>query len=73
MLRKLMKHEFRATGRIMLPVFALVLLASLGVNLSIRGMLDSDSSFLSTLGTILIMLFTMAVIAVGDYRIFPDD
>ena len=25
MLRKLMKHEFRATGRIMLPVFALVI------------------------------------------------
>lgn len=70
MLRKLMKHEFRATGRIMLPVFALVLLASLGANLSIRGMLDSDSSFLSTLGTILIMLFTMAVIAVGIIAFF---
>ena len=65
MLRKLMKHEFRATGRIMLPLFGLLLLASVGANFSIRGMLDSDSTFLSTLGTILIMLFTVAVIAVG--------
>ena len=65
MLRKLLKHEFRATGRIMLPLFGLLVLASVGANLSIRGMLDSDSTFLSTLGTILIMLFTVAIVAVG--------
>ena len=56
MLRKLLKHEFRATARIMLPLFGLLVLASVGANLSIRGMLNSDSTFLSTLGTILIML-----------------
>ena len=65
MLRKLLKHEFRATARIMLPLFGLLVLASVGANLSIRGMLDSDSTFLSTLGTILIMLFTVAIVAVG--------
>ena len=65
MLRKLLKHEFRATARIMLPLFGLLVLASIGANLSIRGMLDSDSTFLSTLGTILIMLFTVAIVAVG--------
>ena len=65
MLRKLLKHEFRATGRVMLPLFGLLVLASVGANLSIRGMLDSDSTFLSTLGTILIMLFTVAIVAVG--------
>ena len=65
MLRKLLKHEFRATGRVMLPLFGLLLLASVGANLSIRGMLDSSSSFLTTIGTILIMLFTIAIIAVG--------
>ena len=65
MLRKLLKHEFRATGRIMLPLFGILLLVSVGANFSIRGMLDSDSTFLSTLGTILIMLFTVAIVAVG--------
>ena len=65
MLRKLLKHEFRATSRIMLPLFGVLLLASVGANLSIRGMLRSDNAFVSTLGIILIMLFTVAVIAVG--------
>ena len=65
MLRKLLKHEFRATGRIMLPLFGILLLVSVGANFSSRGMLDSDSTFLSTLGTILIMLFTVAIVAVG--------
>ena len=65
MLRKLLKHEFRATARIMLPMFGLLVLASVGANLSIRGMLDSENTLLSTIGTVLIMLFTMAVIAVG--------
>ena len=65
MLRKLIKHEFRATGRIMLPLFGILLLASVGANFSIRGMLDSSSDFLTTIGTILIMLFTIAIIAVG--------
>lgn len=65
MLRKLLKHEFRATGRVMLPLFGLLLLASAGANLSIRGLLNSNSGFFSTLGTIFIMLFTIAIIAVG--------
>ena len=51
MLRKLLKHEFRATGRVILPIFGLLLLSAVGANLSIRGMLDSDSTFLSTLGS----------------------
>lgn len=55
MLRKLLKHEFRATGRIMLPLFGILLLVSVGANFSSRGMLNSDSSLLRTLGTIFIM------------------
>ena len=65
MLRKLMKHEFRATGRIMLPLFGLLLLVSVGANFSSRGMLNSDSSLLRTLGTIFIMLFIVGIFAVG--------
>ena len=40
MLRKLLKHEFRATGRIMLPLFGILLLVSVGANFSSRGMLN---------------------------------
>ena len=47
MLRKLLKHEFRATARIMLPMFGLLVLASVGANFSIRGMLDSENTLLS--------------------------
>lgn len=65
MLRKLLKHEFRATGRIMLPLFGILLLASVGANLSIRGLADSDNTLLRTLGVILIMLFIIAIAAVG--------
>lgn len=65
MLRKLLKHEFRATGRIMLPLFGILLLVSVGANFSSRGMLNSDSSLLRTLGTIFIMLFIVGIFAVG--------
>ena len=34
MLRKLMKHELRATGRVMGPLLLLVLVAAVGGNLS---------------------------------------
>ena len=36
MLRKLLKHEFRATGRIMLPVIGILLATSVAANLSLR-------------------------------------
>ena len=32
MLRKLLKHEFRATGRIMLPMYLVLLVTALGSN-----------------------------------------
>ena len=64
MLRKLMKHEFRATGRIMLPLFLILLATSVGANLSIRGMLDTDNRFLNILGSLLIVAFVVAVIGV---------
>ena len=64
MLRKLLKHEFRATGRIMLPLFLILLATSVGANLSIRGMLDTDNRFLNILGTLLVVAFVAAVIGV---------
>ena len=64
MLRKLMKHEFRATGRIMLPLFLILLVTSVGANFSVRGMLDTDSKFLNVLGVLLVMAFVIAIIGV---------
>ena len=45
MLRKLMKHEFRATGRILLPLFGILLLAALAARFSVGFLLETDSGF----------------------------
>ena len=64
MLRKLMKHEFRATGRIMLPLFLILLVTSVGANFSVRGMLETDSKLLNVLGVLLVMAFAIAIVGV---------
>ncbi len=56
MLGKLLKHEFRSTGRIMLPVYGAVLLISVLANFSIR-MLDRN------VGTLLSIFFGLIVAA----------
>ena len=64
MLRKLMKHEFRATGRVMLPLYAVLLLSAVGANLSTRGLLETDLWFLNFLGGALVTAFAVAMFAV---------
>ena len=64
MLRKLMKHEFRATGRMMLPMFLLVLVTAVGANLSTRRLLETDNGALNTLGMLLLIAFTLAITGV---------
>ncbi|MCQ2447647.1 MAG: hypothetical protein MJ073_01910 [Oscillibacter sp.] len=64
MLKKLLKHEFRATARTMLPMYLILLVASLGANLTTRGLLETEYPILDTIGVILVMLFVMAIIAV---------
>lgn len=64
MLRKLLKHEFRATGRIMLPLFLILLATSVGANVSTRGMMDTDNKFLNILGVLLVMAFVIAIMGV---------
>ena len=64
MLRKLMKHEFRATGRIMLPVFLLVLISAVGANLSTKFFLESDSKTLNIFGFLFMTAFALAIAAV---------
>lgn len=65
MLSKLLKQEFRATGRIMLPVFGALVLLSVLANLSIR-MLDyglDNSPALTFLFIFLIVVFGIGVFA----------
>ena len=64
MLRKLMKHEFRATGRIMLPLYLILLATAIGANFSTRGLLETDLKVLDLLGGLLVMAFAVAIIAV---------
>ena len=56
-----MKHEFRATGRIMLPMFLLVLVTSVGANISTRTLLETDHPFLNIVGVVLLGSFTIAI------------
>ena len=65
MLGKLMKHEFRATARIMLPVMGAMVALALLANLSIRGLAGnlSDVPMLRILFVLIIIFFGVAVVA----------
>ena len=65
MLGKLMKHEFRATARIMLPVMGAMVALALLANLSIRGLAGnlSDVPMLRILFILIIIFFGVAVVA----------
>lgn len=63
MLGKLIKHEFRATGRVMLPILAAVLLLAVMANVSIRLMDAVDSTFLRFVFGLVIFLFVIGMIA----------
>lgn len=64
MLRKLMKHEFRATGRIMLPLYLVLLATAIGANFSTRGLLATRYRILDVLGTLLVIAFAIAIVGV---------
>lgn len=66
MLTKLIKHEFRATGRIMLPLMlALVLLSVMSAFASRYLNIDGDNILLTTLSIISLVMFVTAIFAVG--------
>jgi hypothetical protein len=64
MLIKLMKHEFRATGRIMLPLYAVLMLTAVGANLSSRGLLETKHWFFNVIGALLVLAFVLAIAGV---------
>lgn len=65
MLRKLIKHEFRATARVMGPLFLVVLALALTANLSLHFLLDARSFFPNLLGGLLICAFFVGAAALA--------
>ena len=66
MLGRLLKHEFRATGRIMLPLIAAELLVSVLAGLSVRGLARMQSmSFLHTLYIMTLVVFGLGLFAIA--------
>ena len=63
MLRKLLKHEFRATGRTMLPLYLILLVTSVGARLAISGLLDAEG-LPAVFGALLMVAFVIAMFAV---------
>ncbi|MBQ7887090.1 MAG: hypothetical protein IJ313_09385 [Clostridia bacterium] len=64
MLRKLMKHELRATGRVMGPMLLLTLIAAMGGNIAVHNLLEADSALLSVLGSFMLTAFIATLAAV---------
>ena len=64
MLRKLLKHEFRATARVMGPLCLILLVTAIGGNVSIRIMDGSPNRLLNIFAVLFIMAFVVAVIGV---------
>ena len=64
MLGKLLKHEFRATGRIMGPMYLIVLVTAIGGNISVRLMDHAQSRILNILAGLLMTAFVIAMIGV---------
>ena len=63
MLKKLMKHELRATGRTMVPMLACVLAAAIGGNIAINRLLEADSAPLNAIGGFLMVVYVSSVMA----------
>lgn len=71
MLGKLLKHELRATGHTMLPLFGLLLLVSALTNVAMRTLNGKDvPAALAILFTILIIVFAVGMMAVGLVTVF---
>lgn len=69
MLGKLMKHEFRATARTMLPLFLVVLALSFAARFSAR-LLENDQSFLlEALGVLVIIAFVIALVVAAVFSV----
>jgi hypothetical protein len=60
-----MKHEFRATSRVMVPLLLFMLVSAVGVNISERIMESSSSEVPRLLGGLLVFLFVLAILVLS--------
>jgi hypothetical protein len=60
-----MKHEFRATGRIMGPLYLVLLLLSAGANPSVRMLETSETGWLHILSGLILAAFGIAIVGVS--------
>ena len=65
MLGKLLKHEFRATGRTMLPVYGAVVVLAVLANVSIRMLSGNVGPLLSIFFGLIVAAFGICVVAAG--------
>lgn len=63
MLKKLMKHELRATARIILPLFLAVMVLSVFTSFATRGGFDSTNSFISIVSILVTSGYGIALFA----------
>ena len=64
MLRKLIKHELRATGRIMGIMLGLTLLSAVGGNIAVHNLMETQSVVLSVLGSLMLTTCVVMLAAV---------
>ena len=64
MLMKLMKHEFRATGRSLLPMFLAVLVLSFGASLSVRFLDGATNPVIDALLSLFVIGYGIALVGV---------
>lgn len=65
MLRKLMKYELQATGRIMLPLYLILFAAAVALSVNIKLNTSTDNMNHMILSTILAILFVLAIALVA--------
>ena len=63
MLRKLMKHELFATGRLMLPLLLLALVSALGAGYASDTLLEGDNRFANVIGVLIMIVFVLSMLA----------
>lgn len=69
MLTKLLKHEFRATGRFMWVIYAAMVLLSVAANVSLRFMQDSPSHIIRSIAVLLVVAWVLSLV-VGSIMTF---
>ena len=69
MLTKLLKHEFKATGRFMWVIYAAMVLLSIAANVSMRLMEHDNNTLVNTVAVLLLVAWVLSLV-IGSIMIF---